>query len=507
MSAGSTSRATASCRTPDLRPETSRNKEIGVNLRFADVLREGDRLRMRISAFRNDLDDFIEQTVLPTTTVSRNIGSARIQGVEFEAQYDAGTWFAGLGAAALEGDNRRTGSRLPPFPAHRVTLNAGYRFLEAGVTVGGRITAAAEQDRAPDVPGVAQQTSGYGVLDLYASWTPVFAPNLRLGVAIDNVFDHAYRRANWNSDPCAALLRDRAEHPRQPSRQLLSMGARAAIAAPRRGAFGASLLLHGAVAAGAVLPFLRSEPIRPAAPGTVEMVWLAPAESTATGADAPAPMPAEAALPEPEEAGLPPLAEAIPSEPPPEAADAPPPPDAVPPVPEPLPVPALPEPLPAPAPPPPAPEPARHVARAAEPPRAQPRPAPRAERPASRGRTTEAAAASPGAPASAPSPQPVAAAAPPGPVLITAPRYRSPPAPPVYPPRAVEFGLTGTVLVRARVLPNGSTEETRLWRSSGHALLDAAAIAAVRRWAFEPASVEGRRVEAWVEVPVHFRLN
>jgi hemoglobin/transferrin/lactoferrin receptor protein len=186
---------------PDLRPETSRNKEVGLNLRFADVLREGDRLRMRLSAFRNDLDDFIEQTVLPTTTVSRNIGRARIQGVEFEAQYDAGTWFAGLGAAALEGDNRENGQPLASIPAHRVTLNAGYRFLETGVTVGGRITATAEQDRAPDTPGVAQQTSGYGLLDLYASWTPVFAPNLRLGVAIDNVFDHAYRRANWNSDP------------------------------------------------------------------------------------------------------------------------------------------------------------------------------------------------------------------------------------------------------------------------------------------------------------------
>jgi protein TonB len=264
------------------------------------------------------------------------------------------------------------------------------------------------------------------------------------------------------------------------------MAARAVLAAPRRGAFGASLLLHGTVAAAAVLPFLRPEPIRPAAPGAVEMVWLAPAESAATGAEAPAPMPAEAALPEPEEARLAPLeAEAgavhFPHpDPPPQAGEG-----VV----------------------PPPPEPPRQVERAVEPPRPQARPAPRAERPAPRARATETAAASPGAPASAASPQLVAAAAPPGPVLITAPRYRSPPAPPVYPPRAVEFGLTGTVLVRARVLPDGSTEETRVWRSSGHALLDAAAIAAVRRWAFEPASVEGRRVEAWVEVPVHFRLN
>jgi protein TonB len=104
----------------------------------------------------------------------------------------------------------------------------------------------------------------------------------------------------------------------------------------------------------------------------------------------------------------------------------------------------------------------------------------------------------------------IAAAAPAaggGPILVTEPRYRRPPLPPVYPPRALDLGLTGTVLVRALVSVAGDTQEARIWRSSGHPLLDAAALAAVRRWAFEPALVGDRRVEAWVEVPVHFRLN
>lgn len=190
---------------PNLRPEVSRNKEAGVNLRFADVLRDGDRLRIRVSAFRNDIDDFIEQTVLATTTVTRNIGQARITGVEAEAQYDAGTWWLGLGAAALKGDNLETNQPLASIPAHRVSVNAGYRFLDQGVTVGGRITATAEQDRAPATTGVAQQTSGYGLLDLFASWTPTAAPNLRVALAVDNVFDHAYRRSTWNSDPAPAF--------------------------------------------------------------------------------------------------------------------------------------------------------------------------------------------------------------------------------------------------------------------------------------------------------------
>lgn len=190
---------------PNLRPEVSRNKEVGVNLRFADVMRQGDRLRVRVSAFRNDLDDFIEQIVLPTTTISRNVGRARIEGVEAEAQYDTGFWWVGLGLSALRGDNLETDEPLASIPAHRVNLNGGYRFLESGVTVGGRLTATAEQDRAPNITGVAQQTSGYGVLDLFANWQPNFAPNLRLMLAVDNVFDHAYRRANWNSEPPPAF--------------------------------------------------------------------------------------------------------------------------------------------------------------------------------------------------------------------------------------------------------------------------------------------------------------
>lgn len=167
-------------------------------------------------------------------------------------------------------------------------------------------------------------------------------------------------------------------------------------------------------------------------------------------------------------------------------------------------------------PPPPAPAPPARIAEAA-------RPAPpRRAAPQSEPRQTAARLRPgggdnrPGAdlPSTAPAIAPVASAAPAtsapvggGPLLITAPRYRRTPTPPQYPSRALDLGITGTVLVRARVAPGGETEETRIWRSSGHPMLDAAALTAVRRWAFEPASIGGRQVESWVEVPVHFRLN
>lgn len=321
---------------------------------------------------------------------------------------------------------------------------------------------------------------------------------------------------------------------------------------PRRGALGASLALHGAVAGAVALPFSLSEPPRLAAIPTVELVLVtapvagpdggttaAPPADMMAGPATPEPAPDTNAAPTKSDPIMPPgLAEArLPAEPLPGAATSGPP--LIPPAsaaeraPE-LPAPAEPPPPAAAEPPAPAPAtapataPAETLRQTARPARAAP---PRPPMPAeeARPRATPPSRIASSQPAPLPSPQQTpletasrplpgaaaadpaapatAAAAPASPVVITAPRYRRPPTPAVYPPRAIELGLSGTVLVRARVGTDGETEEMRVWRSSGHPLLDAAALAAVRRWAFEPASVGGQRVEAWVEVPIHFRLN
>ena len=62
-------------------------------------------------------------------------------------------------------------------------------------------------------------------------------------------------------------------------------------------------------------------------------------------------------------------------------------------------------------------------------------------------------------------------------------------------------------MVRVRLEPDGSAAEILLWRSSGHELLDRAALAAVRGWQFLPAMRDGRAVAAWVEIPVRFHLR
>jgi len=87
------------------------------------------------------------------------------------------------------------------------------------------------------------------------------------------------------------------------------------------------------------------------------------------------------------------------------------------------------------------------------------------------------------------------------------PRYRIPPTPAVYPPRSIELGQQGEVLVRVRLEPDGGAAEIVLWRSSSFPLLDRAALTAVRGWHFLPAMRDGRPVAAWVEIPVRFHLR
>lgn len=77
---------------------------------------------------------------------------------------------------------------------------------------------------------------------------------------------------------------------------------------------------------------------------------------------------------------------------------------------------------------------------------------------------------------------------------------------PAYPPEALAARQTGRVVVRVTVTVEGTVKQARLHRSSGIASLDAAALAAVRNWRFQPAMLDGLRVERDLAVPVRFTL-
>jgi periplasmic protein TonB len=92
-------------------------------------------------------------------------------------------------------------------------------------------------------------------------------------------------------------------------------------------------------------------------------------------------------------------------------------------------------------------------------------------------------------------------------LLIRHPRFRRPPRPPVYPRQAIRRGQEGTTTIHAKISSEGTVQQIKLFRSSGVSSLDQAAMAAVRKWEFEPATRKGLSVDAWVEVPVNFVLK
>ncbi len=78
---------------------------------------------------------------------------------------------------------------------------------------------------------------------------------------------------------------------------------------------------------------------------------------------------------------------------------------------------------------------------------------------------------------------------------------------PRYPFAARRKGIEGRVVLRVTVLASGRVEDLAVERTSGSRLLDRAALEAVRRWRFAPATRLGRPVAATVRVPIAFRLD
>lgn len=78
---------------------------------------------------------------------------------------------------------------------------------------------------------------------------------------------------------------------------------------------------------------------------------------------------------------------------------------------------------------------------------------------------------------------------------------------PRYPPQAWRRRESGTVRVRVDVGPDGVPTSTSLVQSSNSRLLDKAALDAVRRWRFRPATVDGRPTVGTVVVPIEFNLD
>ncbi len=78
---------------------------------------------------------------------------------------------------------------------------------------------------------------------------------------------------------------------------------------------------------------------------------------------------------------------------------------------------------------------------------------------------------------------------------------------PFYPRIARQRGWQGVVVLRVAVDERGHPCEVGVQTSSGHPVLDEAALEAVRQWRFAPARLAGLAIASTVDVPVRFSLT
>ena len=89
---------------------------------------------------------------------------------------------------------------------------------------------------------------------------------------------------------------------------------------------------------------------------------------------------------------------------------------------------------------------------------------------------------------------------------VAQPVYLSNP-PPAYPLTARQKGLEGRVVLRVKVGDSGAVEKISVKQGSGHEVLDQAALSAVKKWKFQPATIGGLKVADTIDLPVVFSLK
>lgn len=182
---------------PDLTEETGRNLEAGISYAGGDVLVAGDDLSVKLTVFRNHIDDRIERTNAPFPTPAYvNIDRASLRGGEIEASYAVGAWTLGAAVAVVEGEDQ-DGGDLNSLPNNRLVMDVAWQATPA-LRLGARSTLAAGRDK-PD----GSRRAGYGVQDVFATVSPRSGPakGTDISLGIDNLFDRDHVPATWLTGP------------------------------------------------------------------------------------------------------------------------------------------------------------------------------------------------------------------------------------------------------------------------------------------------------------------
>lgn len=180
---------------PNLKPETAHTIEAGINYKRDDLFTSGDKFRLKAAVFRNDVDDFIDMTCVSGPPCAswpipdqqyQNVDNARIEGVELEANYDAGWVFVGLAGQHQRGTDRDTGEALDTIPADKLVTTVGFRQFDDKATFGVQWETVAPQKNVSS----SQASKAHNLVNLFATYQP--REDLTFGLNVDNLLDQQY---------------------------------------------------------------------------------------------------------------------------------------------------------------------------------------------------------------------------------------------------------------------------------------------------------------------------
>lgn len=199
----------------ELTAERSKSYEFGIGLDFEDILFANDELSTKVSHYKSDIENLIDLNVdfaydascftppfFPCTagiSSSKNLDQGEIKGVELTAHYRASQLSLSANYSQIEGTDLETGSDLGSLTPDRINLDARWHFNQVDALVGTRLQLAKSYSRQSfntqsGVLEVVEQRAGYGVVDLYAKWSPTSLEGFSVNLGVDNLFDKHYER-------------------------------------------------------------------------------------------------------------------------------------------------------------------------------------------------------------------------------------------------------------------------------------------------------------------------
>lgn len=204
----------------DLKPEHTKNKEVGINYMRDGLLRSNDKLRLKFAYFRNHTKDYLTRTIPNMWEEGasygffrmRNIQGVRFEGLELSGSYDLGMIYTHFGATRytrIEVCN--VGSRVRDYctnygiaqsyisnmipPNWHASVTLGTRLLDRRLDLGLRAIFMGERNQVPRYNAQVGFNApvlwhSYRLFDLYANYK--VTDQFSVDFTIDNLTDRFY---------------------------------------------------------------------------------------------------------------------------------------------------------------------------------------------------------------------------------------------------------------------------------------------------------------------------